>query len=223
MVVGGARTGQHQIVEQRVARPGVAGQGVGTGAHIGDVGDATDVDHDDRPVEPVPRDERAMVDRHKRRALPARRHVLGPKIRRDLDPEATGQRRAVADLNGQPVGRAVQHRLAVEPDQVDALARHGVRGQERFDGTGMTLRDHRLGRAEPARAGVPIVEVDRVRQRAAQKDAIRLGIGKRALRSEGDAPFAVGLDQGDVDAVHRRSAHQTDRAHRGFSKYGLVT
>ena len=40
-------------------------------------------------------------------------------------------------------------------------------------------------------------------------------IGCRGGRAEGGHPLAVGFDNGGIDAVHRRAAHQTQRPDRG--------
>ena len=62
----------HEIVEQRVARPGVAGDQRLVAVDIGDVGDAADIDDDDRPFA-LQRLRRAPGDRPARTARPARR------------------------------------------------------------------------------------------------------------------------------------------------------
>ena len=75
------------------------------------------------PARPAVVGKRAVEDRRERRPLPARRHVGGAKIPDDGDAEAIGERLAVADLHRQRARRIVEHRLAVEADEVDVARR----------------------------------------------------------------------------------------------------
>ncbi len=114
---------EHEIVEQRVAGPGIAGdQGIGA-VDIGDVGDAADIDHDDRPLALQRLRQRAVIDRHERRALPAGGDVGGAEIMHDRDMDGLGQRRGVADLHRHFLRGPVQHGLAVKADDIDVFAR----------------------------------------------------------------------------------------------------
>ena len=74
---------------------------------------------DDRPFALQRLGQRAVIDRHERRALPAGRDVGGAEIMHDRDMDRPGQRRAVADLHRQSLLRPVQHGLAVEADDID--------------------------------------------------------------------------------------------------------
>ncbi len=86
-----------------------------------------------------------MEHRHQRRTLPACGHVGGAKIEHDADAKPLRKRGAVAELDGQPVLRPVQHGLAVEADQSDVLRCEFVLREEGFDRFGMSARDQRLG------------------------------------------------------------------------------
>jgi hypothetical protein len=59
-----------------------------------------------------------------------------------------------------------------------------------------------------------IVEQGRVRGRAAQQRPVRLGIGKKSAAAKRDDLLPVGLDDRDIDAIHRGAAHQAYRADR---------
>ena len=48
VVVGRAGARAHEVVDQRIARPGVAGDRIGPAVDEGDVGDAADIEHRDR-------------------------------------------------------------------------------------------------------------------------------------------------------------------------------
>ncbi len=87
-----SRARAHEVVDQRIAGPDVAGDRLALAVDIGDVGDAADIEHGDRmrPVEPV--DQRAVKDRHERRALPARRHVGGAEIEHDRNAQPLRER-----------------------------------------------------------------------------------------------------------------------------------
>ncbi len=118
-LAGGA---EHEIVEQRIARTGVAGDQPVGAIDIGDVGDAADIDHGDRSVAAQRLRQRAMVDRHEGSALPAGGDVSSAKIVHHRNMDGAGQRQRVADLHRQPLGRAMQHGLAVEAHDIDVFA-----------------------------------------------------------------------------------------------------
>ena len=123
-----------------------------------------------------------MIDRHKRRALPAGGDIGGAEIMHDRDMDRLGQRRGVADLHGHFLRGPVQHGLAVEADDIDVLARDAVlrgKGGDRFrmrDGHGA------LGLAQDARPGIALRQVDGLGQRLAQQAALAFGIGPVAGR-----------------------------------------
>ena len=155
-----------------------------------------------------------MKHRHERRPLPALRHVGGAKIMDDPDPESSARRRAVADLHGQAVPGPVQNGLAVKADKIDRGAVDGVRHEKGFDRFRMTAGDHRVGQRQAARPRAAIVERRRRRNGAAQQCPVRLGIGKKSGAAKRDDLLPVGLDDRDIDAVHRGAAHQAYRADR---------
>ena len=142
---------EHVIVEQRVAGAGIAGdQGV-VAVDIGDVGDAADINHDDRPLPLQRLRQRAVIDRHERRALPAGGDVGGAEIVHHRNMDGFRQRGSVADLHRQLPFGAVQHGLAVKADDIDILAGDAVlRGE---GGDGFRMRDG--DGAFPPRAGCP--------------------------------------------------------------------
>ena len=83
--------------------------------------DAADIDHDDRPLPLQRLGQRAVIDRHKRRALPAGFDVGGAEIVHDRDMDRLGERGRVADLHRQLSLGPVQHGLAVKADDIDIL------------------------------------------------------------------------------------------------------
>ena len=177
-----AHGAEHEIVQQRIAGPGIAGdQGIGA-VDIGDVGDAADIDHDDRPVAFQRLRQRAMIDRHEWRALAAGGDVGGAEIMHDGDMNGLGQRRAVADLHRQLLRRPMQHGLAVEADDVDILEGNVVLRGESRDGLGMRDGDGALGLAQDARPRIALRQIDGLVQRLAQQVAFPLGIGAVAGR-----------------------------------------
>ena len=78
--------------------------------------------HDDRPFALQRLRQRAMIDRHERRALPAGLDIGGAEIMHHGNMDRFGQRGAVADLHRHLLLGPVQHGLAVEADDVDVLA-----------------------------------------------------------------------------------------------------
>jgi len=114
-----AHGAENVVVEQRVARPGIAGdQRIGA-VDIGDVGDAADIDHDQRPLPLQQLGKRAMIDRDKGCTLPTRGDIGGTKSC------MTGMWIAFASALPSPIWhshflrRAGAHGLAVKADNID--------------------------------------------------------------------------------------------------------
>ncbi len=106
----------------------------------------------------------------------------------------------------------MQHRLAVIADEVDGGRLDAIRRKEAHHGLGVELRQRALELGKTARPLRARPHSPRLGEASAQAhpDLGRIGIaggGSVAQRA-----VAVGLDEGDVDAVHRRSAHQADSA-----------
>ena len=99
----------------------------------------------------------------------------------------------------------MQHRLAVQPDDLDLAPVDGEFGEKALDRRDMRVGDGGFELDErPRRAR-------RVGDDRAQlgRDLGRVGIGR--ARAGLEARLAVGADQRDVDAVHRRAADGADR------------
>ena len=97
-----AGMGGNPLVDQRVARPAVEGDGIAGFRHEGDVGYAADIDEGDRQAAMVRRKgtgKRDVIGRHKRRALPAVSHVVGAHVVDHVDACPFGQQRAVTELD----------------------------------------------------------------------------------------------------------------------------
>ena len=84
----------------------------------GDIGDPADIDESDG-TDLEARCQRAVIDGNQRRALPAGGDIVGTQIIDDGDAEPPRQERAVAELNGEPVLRAVEDGLSVKADKID--------------------------------------------------------------------------------------------------------
>ena len=75
-----ARASPHEVIEQRVARSGIACNQF-VAVDISHVGDTADIEHRDRPrLEPEPARKRAVIHWRERRALPACGHVGGAEV-----------------------------------------------------------------------------------------------------------------------------------------------
>ena len=105
-----------EIVEQRIAWPGIAGDQL-LAVDEGHVGDAADIEDRDRRLAAELAHQSLMKDRRQRRALPAGRDIGGAKIIDHGNAEALGEDLAVADLHRQRPLRPVQQRLAVKADR----------------------------------------------------------------------------------------------------------
>ena len=201
-----------EIVDQGVAGTGVAGKRSLAGGKIGNIGDAADIDDDERPRPVDRRGQRLMVDRDKGRALPAGGDVRRAKVEGDRNCEASSKGAAVPDLHRQFLGWPMQHRLAMKTDDVDVARRKSMAREKRRDHFGMRIRHEPLGVRENARTRIAVGQRHRRRQRFAQQGALRLRIRPVAGRAQTIEPLAVGVDERDVDAVERGAAHQPDRA-----------
>ncbi len=180
---------------------------------VGDVGDATDINHDDRPLALQRLGERAMVDRNKRCTLAAGGDVGGTEIVHHWNMDGLGQRARIADLDRQlPLG-PVQHGLAMKADDIDFLAGNAVLRREGRHGFGMREGDGALGFAQDTGPRVALRQTDRLGQGLTQQPAFPVGVGPVPRGAKGPYPFAVGFDQCDIDPVERGAAHQTDCRH----------
>ena len=174
-------------------------------------------------AEPGGGGERGVIDRHQRRALAAGRHVVGAEIIDDIDAKALRQRCAIADLDGEAPLRPVQHGLAVKADDVDFFAAsrpwRSIKGRTAAAWRAVTIVS--AAASAPGRAA-------RSERRAAsamacaQQRAVLVVIGKETRAAKSDGVFAVGLDQGHVDPVHRGAAHQADGYGVGHLDPGCV-
>ena len=203
----GARA--HEIIDQRVAGPGVAGDRIAA-VDKGDVGDAADIDDHDRmrPVEIA--GDRLMEHRHQRRALPAGHDVGLAEITSDRNTDPPRDLVAAPDLHREPRRRLVQDRLTMEADDVDAGAVDALGGEELLDRLHMGARDEGFRLGEHAGTRRAVGQPRAFRQRLPQQRPLVLAIGPVAGRPEREHPLAVRLDQRDIDPVERGAAHQAD-------------
>jgi tyrosyl-tRNA synthetase len=118
-----------------------------------------------------------------------------------------GEKPTVAELERDPALWPVQHRLPVKADHVDPFPGDGVVGQKSLNRSGVSA-GYGLFRPEQSLAPLPSSR-GRRRDRLVYQRAglLRIGIGRAGPPSEN--AFAVGFDQGGVDAVHRGAAHQS--------------
>src|SRR5918995_4328906 len=120
------------IVDRPVARSGVEGQQRTIGADPGDVADAADVHHGERPRQLAR--EGCVIDRHQRRALPARLYVGDAQVAHYLDASGAPQRRTVADLPSEAPLGPMRDGLPMKAHDVErrelsaALARPALHG-----------------------------------------------------------------------------------------------
>ncbi len=90
-------------------------------ADPGHIGDAAEIEHRERLWQR--RGESGVKQRRQRRALAAGGDIGRAEIGNDVDPEPARQLSAVPQLPGAPLGRAMQDRVAVQPDDVGCRAR----------------------------------------------------------------------------------------------------
>ena len=206
---------KHQIVNERIARSGVASDRLGSIIDIADVRHSADIQQSNLSAQSARHNQSAMECRNDGGALASGRDVGGAKIIGDVDAEPRRQRLAVSDLNGQPLLGPVQNRLAMETDDVDACPINLIFAQKRLDSLGMSICDHAFGKRQDARARRPVFKRRGFRERGAKKRAIIVAIGIKTSRTEVQSPFAVGFDKSRVHPIHRGAGHQAYGAVHG--------
>ena len=199
---GRARPLKHQIVDQRIARPGVAGDRLSRIGDEGEIADPANIQQRDLILHSADRNERAMKSRNDRGALPTGRNIGGAEIIGDVNAQTRRERRAVADLHCEALFGPMQDGLTMEANQIDRTRLHPMIPQKALYRFGMTVRHHLLGKSQHARSRVAIMQGRSLAQRIPQQRPIDVVIGKMAGRAESDGGFAIGLDTGDVNAVH---------------------
>ena len=209
-IVSRAGARAHEIVDRRVAGPGVEGDRIASAVDQRDVGDAADIDHRDglRNVEIF--GERAVIGGHERRPLAARSDVSGAKVVGNRHGKPFRQGLAVADLDRQPRFRPMQHGLAVKADDGDVAFRDFIFCNQILDGLGVGARDQRFRLGQHAGPRRPLGERGRIGERAPQQRFLFRRIWPVARGPEPFDALAVGLDQRRVHAVERGSAHQAN-------------
>jgi hypothetical protein len=173
-----------------------------------------DIQHRDRMRECQRIRQRAMIDRHQRRALPARRDIGGAEVVHNRDAERLRQRGSIADLHREMAFGAMQNGLAVKSDNIDGAPLDAMLAQECLDRICVRARDPRLDVRENARPRGPIGHHRSVGDGLPQQRAFLARISAITGGPESRHGFAVGFEQRHVHAVKRRAAHQPDRAQR---------
>ena len=131
------------VVDRPVARSGVEGQQRTIGADPGHVADAADVHHGERPRQ-VAR-EGGVIDRHQRRALPARLHVGDAQVAHHLDAGRARERRTITDLPGEAPLGPMGDGLAMEAHDVERRERRAALARPALHGLDMGLGHCPLG------------------------------------------------------------------------------
>ncbi len=197
------------------ALPGPVSQAINVVAvDIGDVGDAAEIEHRDRRLAAQLPDQSAMKDRRQRRALPAGGDVGGAKIinNRNAEPRRQGRPSPICTVSPRS-GRCSK----VWPWNPTAARLAGCRSlAARNVSTASACASFTScsGLGDDIRPRRAIGQVRRGGGGAAQQRALGLGVRPAGGRAELRDPLAVGVDQGDIDAVLRGAAHQPDRQHR---------
>ena len=125
-------------------------------ADPGDVGDAADIDDRDRCREAGAPRQRLVIDRHEGRPLTAGGNVGGAEIMNHRQPQPPRQGRAIADLDGQPPLRSMEHGLAVKADDIGPDVR--ILDEQPLHRVAMGIGDDPLGRGERPRPRRPVGE-----------------------------------------------------------------
>src|SRR5436305_782499 len=121
----------YEIINEGVTRAGVESAEI-LSLDIGNVRDASDIEHGDRMRSLERAHHCAMEDRDHRRALASGRKVGGAKVINDGYAESISERGTVAELDAEPMHRPVHHRLAMKSDKCDRAGVHAIGSQEGF-------------------------------------------------------------------------------------------
>jgi hypothetical protein len=81
----------------------------------------------------------------------------------------------------------------------------------------MSLRYDALRFRQCTRPRITVRKLASIFQCAPKQRTIRVSVRAAEKRAQADDAFAIGLDQRNVDAVHRRAAHQADAAEEPHS------
>ena len=149
----------------------------------------------------------------------AARLVLRPRHRRPADrrrhrrPVELWQQRSRRRAAPSAALRPVQHRLTVKADDVHASRAMPCSPRKASTASACSSVSCRSTSASDCRARGLALSADRA---APSIGSERRTSASRGIVSTGrgfTSRLAVGLDRGDIDAVHRRAAHQSNRAH----------
>ena len=130
-----ARALHHEIIHQRIARPGIEGENFIAFADPRHIRHTANIHNRHGTRQSIRQRPRAVIQRQERRALPARLYIRAAKIGNDINPGCSGQRIAIADLQRKAVIRVMRNRLPVKADDIDII------------GAGFRLLQQPLGRA----------------------------------------------------------------------------
>ena len=194
-----------QIIERRVARPGIKGQkrpGIfGPGLvqiRPGHIPDTANIDHRNPAREPARAQRMKMEERRKGRALAARRHIRAAKIPDHRRLPECRQFRAISDLAGAASGGIMGQGLAVKSDQI----RH-IR-DPRPEPWPMPFQDCRL------RLWAWIPAAGRAQQRLHLRR-----IGESGGCAKTDDIRAIGLHDRRIHPIHGCARHQSQSGNHG--------
>ncbi len=210
---------EDEIVDQRVSRSGVEGGQLTIRTDQGHVGDAADVEKSDRRRKPCLLSQRSMIDRHQRRPLPTCPNVGRSEIIDDRKAEALGQSVGVANLRSKAAIRRMMHRLPMKTDHLgpDTFLLGG--DQQNRHRVGMRISHDALGLRESSETVLTRGHAARILQCSPQNRPFLVAVGLEQRWPEFGYPLTIGADQRRVDAVHRRTAHQTECPHGRIARH----
>ncbi len=212
LVAGHRGLVQDPIIDQRIAGPGVEGQERAVSSDPRHVGNTADIEECNRSFCDVG-GHGTMIDRRERCPLSAELDIVGTQVINDGDAGLVGQELAIPKLHCEVLMRPVQHRLAVEADDIEIMRHPGVVRQKPRHGGAMQARQLDFDIAADARAVIPVSNGLDSGDRLTQSLAERRIVDLRTAGKQRQPIRTIGLDCGDVDAIHRGPAHQTNCPH----------
>jgi hypothetical protein len=152
--------------------------------------------------------EGGVIDRHQRRALPARQNIGAAQIVHHAHTERLGKGRTIANLPGEVLLGTMRDGLAMEAHDVERRQRRAGLPRPAPHRVGMRLGD---GPSGGSRCLVRLLGAEGRADHAADI----VGVRHRQDRAERGEALAVGFDQRHIDAVDRGPAHQAESMQEG--------
>src|SRR5215213_7990412 len=201
----------HPVIDESIAGAGIKGENFLFLTHKGDIGNPADV----KKRQGTDRDrcgESAMINRNERCAFSAGGDIGGAEIADDGHTKFTRKQRAIAKLNREVLGRAMQDGLTMKADHIDHVSAEPRFEAETLNGGRVPIGEIFLKFPQTARTGAAAGKGFRLFESLEKARPLAALIGVSARAAAFNKIYAVGRDLRDIDPVEGRAAHQAQRS-----------